>query len=78
LNSLPGALSGTRPKLAAAQGRRIGLLDASSVDRLTVSWPTSRTTQTFTNLAADQMIEITGGAGSYRVFPQRPFTVPAR
>ena len=40
----------------------IGLLDAKSVDRLTVTWPTSKTTQTFRDLAADQAIEITEGA----------------
>jgi hypothetical protein len=43
-----------------------------------VSWPTSRTTQTFRDLAADQMIEITEGADSYRVVPQRPLAIPTR
>ena len=40
----------------------IGLGDATLVDALTVTWPTSRTTQTFRDLAADQAIEITEGA----------------
>jgi hypothetical protein len=48
----------------------VGLGDASSVRALTVSWPTSRTTQTFSNLAADQMVVITEGADSYRVVHQ--------
>ncbi len=56
----------------------IGLRDATAVARLTVSWPTSRTTQTFRNLAADRMIEITEGADSYRVVSQRPLVVPTR
>jgi len=50
----------------------IGLLDASRVAELTVTWPTSRTTQTFHDLPADQTIEITEGAISYRVLRQRP------
>jgi hypothetical protein len=48
----------------------IGLGDASSVIGLTVSWPTSRTTQTFSNLAADHVVVITEGADSYRVVHQ--------
>src|SRR5262249_25410212 len=34
----------------------IGLLDATNVAELTVVWPTSRTTQKFRNLTADQTI----------------------
>jgi tetratricopeptide (TPR) repeat protein len=45
----------------------IGLLDATRVDAITVSWPSSRTSQTFRDIAADQMIEITEGATAYRV-----------
>jgi hypothetical protein len=45
----------------------IGLHDATRVDALTVSWPTSRTTQTFHGLAVDQAIEITEGSNSPRV-----------
>jgi tetratricopeptide (TPR) repeat protein len=44
----------------------IGVLDAARVAELTVSWPTSRTTQTFRDLAADQAIEITEGSASFR------------
>ncbi|HZW29560.1 MAG TPA: FG-GAP-like repeat-containing protein [Isosphaeraceae bacterium] len=50
----------------------IGLRDATRVAAVTVSWPTSRTTQTFGDLAADQAIEITEGAASYQVLRQRP------
>src|SRR5262249_52799000 len=50
----------------------IGLLDATSVHRLTVTWPTSKTTQTFRNLAADQAIEITEGSDAYRIVTRKP------
>jgi hypothetical protein len=40
----------------------IGLLEATSVAELKVFWPTSRTTQTFRDVAADQAIEITEDA----------------
>jgi len=43
----------------------IGLRDATRVAGLTVTWPTSRTTQTFRDLDSDQAIEITEGAASY-------------
>jgi hypothetical protein len=49
----------------------IGLLDATRVAALTVSWPTSRTTQTFHDLAADRSIEITEGSPKVRVL-RRP------
>ena len=45
----------------------IGLLDATRVAELTVTWPVSRTTQTFRDLAADQSIEITEGTAAYKV-----------
>ena len=54
----------------------IGLLDATSVDRVTVTWPTSKTTQTFRNLRADQAIEITEGADSYRTVTRKPLVPP--
>jgi hypothetical protein len=40
----------------------IGLGDDKSVAELEISWPTSKTTQTFRDVAADQTIEITEGA----------------
>ncbi len=48
----------------------IGLLDATRVAKLTVSWPTSRTTQTFQDLPADRSIEITEGSPSIKVLGQ--------
>ncbi len=52
----------------------IGLSDSSRVAELEVRWPTSRTTQTFRDLRADQAIEITEGAAEYRVrrLPREP------
>ncbi len=49
----------------------IGLSDATRVASLTVSWPTSRTTQTFHDIQADQEIEITEGSDSFRIRPRR-------
>jgi hypothetical protein len=54
----------------------IGLSEATSVSRLTVSWPVSRTSQNFDNLAADQAIVITEGTDAYRVLHQRPLPLP--
>jgi hypothetical protein len=45
----------------------IGLRDATRVAALSVSWPTSRTTQTFHDLPADQTIEITEGSTAIKV-----------
>ncbi len=56
----------------------IGLLDAKSVDSLTVTWPTSKTTQTFRDLAADQAIEITEGVEKYKVVTRTPLPSPKR
>ena len=44
----------------------IGLLDATRVATLTVSWPTSQTTQTFRDLPADRAIVITEGSPEIR------------
>ncbi|HEV3166158.1 MAG TPA: CRTAC1 family protein, partial [Isosphaeraceae bacterium] len=54
----------------------IGLTDAKSVTELTITWPTSQTTQTFRDIAADQLIEITEGADAYKVLPQPPLPSP--
>ena len=45
----------------------IGLLDAKRVAELTVSWPTSRTTQTFRDIPARQAIEIVEGSPNYKI-----------
>ncbi len=44
----------------------IGLKDDAQVAELRVTWPTSKTSQTFRNLNADQAIEITEGADTFR------------
>jgi hypothetical protein len=54
----------------------IGLGDAKSVARLTISWPTSRTSQTFRDVAADQAIVITEGTDRYEVLHQQPLRIP--
>ncbi len=50
----------------------IGLGESTIVQKLEVSWPTSRTTQTFHNLAAGQVIEITEGSSSLEVRREAP------
>ncbi len=56
----------------------IGLGAETRAAAVAVSWPTSRTTQTFRELAAGQSIEITEGSGSFKVLhppsltPNRP------
>lgn len=44
----------------------VGLVDATTVDTLTIAWPASRTTQTFHRIPADRTIEVTEGAAEYR------------
>jgi tetratricopeptide (TPR) repeat protein len=55
-----------------------GLLDATSVAELTVSWPTSQTIQKFRGIAADQAIEITEGHDSFKLLVQPRLPVPGR
>jgi hypothetical protein len=49
----------------------IGLGDARSVAALSITWPASRSRQTFRNIAADQWIEVTEGTDSVRVINSR-------
>jgi hypothetical protein len=56
----------------------IGLLDASRVAELTITWSASRTTQTFRDLDADREIVITEGVDAYRVVTARRDAVPRR
>jgi hypothetical protein len=51
----------------------LGLGEATAVAELEVTWPTSETTQTFRDLAADRSIEITEG-----VEDDRPLGPPGR
>lgn len=55
----------------------IGLQDSTSVSELQISWPGSRTTQTFQQLPADQAIEITEGVDSWKPLPQK-FSKPGK
>ena len=53
----------------------IGLGDANVIDTLTVSWPTSRSTQTFHDVSVDQAVEITEGSESFRVMQNAPIVL---
>lgn len=53
----------------------IGLVDAKSVPRLTITWPTSHTTQVFHDVAADQTLEITEGVDTFKVLHLPPLAV---
>ena len=54
----------------------IGLGKANRVDVLEVHWPSSKTTQVFHDIAADQGIEITEFAESYRRLSWKPIPQP--
>ena len=41
--------------------QHFGLNDAAAVDEMTVRWPRSGITQTFRNVAANRIVEITEG-----------------
>ena len=56
----------------------VGLGDATSVSRLSVTWPTSGTHQDFRDLAPDQMIAITEGTDTYKVVRQAALKPPRR
>ncbi|MFI5454109.1 MAG: CRTAC1 family protein [Isosphaerales bacterium] len=50
----------------------IGLADATSIAALSVTWPASRSTQTFRDLAVNQSIEVTEGTDAPRVLNLPP------
>jgi len=50
----------------------IGLADATSIAGLSVTWPASRSTQTFRDLAVNQSIEVTEGTDTPRVLNLPP------
>ncbi len=54
----------------------IGLAAATRVDRLEIRWPTSGTTQVFRDITADQAIEVTEFAESYRRLNFKPIPQP--
>jgi ASPIC and UnbV/FG-GAP-like repeat len=55
--------------------QHIGLARADKVARLEVYWPTSQTTQVFSDIPADQAIEITEFASDYRRLDWKPIPV---
>ncbi len=56
--------------------QHIGLAKAGKVAVLEVHWPTSKTTQVFHDIAADQSIEITEFANDYRKLDWKPIPAP--
>jgi hypothetical protein len=54
----------------------IGLGNDTQVTSLVVSWPTSKTSQTFRGIAGDQAIEVTEGVETYRVLHQPKLKIP--
>ncbi len=54
----------------------IGVAKAKQIALLEVHWPTSGTTQTFRDIAADKTIEITEFAESYRTLESSPIPEP--
>jgi hypothetical protein len=50
----------------------IGLLDATRVESLTITWPASKTSQVFRDVAADRTISITEGLEAIRGLPEGP------
>jgi hypothetical protein len=61
---------------ASALQQTIGLAKAKRVARLEIHWPTSGTTQVFGEIAADQAIEVTEFAESYRPLDWKPIPQP--
>jgi hypothetical protein len=57
--------------------QHVGLGRASSVEVLTITWPASRTTQTFRNVRANQALEIREGEKDYRIVERRAFVLGA-
>jgi hypothetical protein len=51
--------------------QEIGLGKAEKIETLEISWPTSRTTQTFHGVAVDQSFEITEGRDELRPAPRK-------
>ena len=55
----------------------LGLGKAESVARLEIYWPTSKTTQIFENIAADQFIEVTEFEKTFRKTPRKKIALPS-
>jgi hypothetical protein len=55
-----------------------GLGDKAAVDELVVRWPKSGTTQTFSNVAADRIVQITEGKSGADALVERHYAPPAQ
>jgi hypothetical protein len=60
---------------ASPFAQHLGLGRAAAVETLTITWPTSRSTQTFRNVPANQAIEIREFAQDYRVVERAAFEI---
>ena len=60
---------------ANALEQSLGLGQSTKVDRLEIYWPTSKTTQVFRDLSADQLIEITEFSDEMRRIDVKPIRV---
>lgn len=56
----------------------IGIGKAESIDRLQIYWPTSKTTQTFTNVAADRAFLVVEGAATLKPLDLQSFSLGKR
>jgi hypothetical protein len=75
--SQPGTVGNNSSFAGSSLVDTIELRDVTRVAELTVSWPTSHTTQTFRDLAADQAIEITEGSSAFKVLQQPRLPSPS-
>jgi hypothetical protein len=75
--SQPGTVGNNSSFAGSSLVDTIELRDVTRVTELTVSWPTSHTTQTFRDLAADQAIEITEGSSAFKVLQQPRLPSPS-
>lgn len=55
--------------------QEIGLGQGTKIDTLEIIWPVSGEVQTFTNIAANQMLKITEGSDQLTALPAKPFTL---
>ena len=54
----------------------IGLAKATRVDRLEIYWPTSKTTQVFSDIAANQSIEVIEFEPAFKSLNRKPIPQP--
>ncbi len=56
----------------------LGLLDSTKIDELEITWPTSKTKQTFHDVAADRTVEIVEGVDRVRTVERPRIVVPSK